>query len=110
MRLKMTGMSEREALLSYEKYPQPDGKVLYITKNAEHQDYPITDKVIRMDIYKATLAYDVEDGLGAVEFSNFDMKGWFPTKLLNFVLGPMALSNLQDLTKKLLHFKEQNKK
>jgi len=67
---------------------------LFITKNASHPDYPITDKVIRMDIYKATLAYDVEDALEAVEFSNFDMKGWFPVRLLNLVVGQMALKNL----------------
>ena len=58
-----------------------------------------------MDIYKATLAYNVGNDLEAVEFSNFDMKGWFPVRLLNMVVGPMALKNLQDLTKKLIHFK-----
>jgi hypothetical protein len=47
-----------------------------------------------MDIFKATLAYDVQDGLEAVEFSNFDMKGWFPVRLLNLVVGQMALKNL----------------
>ena len=94
MRLKMTGFNEREALLSYEKFVQPDGKVLFITKNTQHEDYPETPKYIRMSIFKATLAYDVQDGLEAIEFSNFDMKGWFPVRLLNMVVGQMALKNL----------------
>lgn len=86
-KVKMTGMSERESLLRLEKLPQPDGRVLFITSSVEHPDYPITNQVIRMETYKATMAEDTHRGLKSTEFSNFNIKGWFPLRLLNMMIG-----------------------
>jgi len=56
---KFKGMALRDAVVQIEKVPVPDGRTLYIITSTDHPDYPVsplTDKVIRMDLWKAFAA------------------------------------------------------
>ena len=64
--------------------------MVVLNKSAEHPDYPITKKAIRCDSYSASHMYDDGPDLRFVEFAYFDLKGWFPTRLLNMFIGAMA--------------------
>ena len=87
-------MSPRDNLIKLTRHPQPDGKILYITQTTTHKDYPERDGIIRMDIFKATMAEQKGPDLHVLEFSNFDMKGYFPVRLMNMMLGSMVSKGL----------------
>ena len=57
--MKMTMMSLRESVIRLDRIPQPDGRILYVSTSTEHPDYPVTDKIIRMDAFKVTMVADV---------------------------------------------------
>ena len=67
----------------------------------EHPDYPITKKMIRVDMYSASHMYQDGDDMRFVEFAYFDMKGWFPTRLLNMMVGSMATEQMRVMIKKM---------
>lgn len=94
---KMTMMSARESLLRFEKIPQPDGRVLYITSSVEHPDYPVTDKAIRIYVFKASMCQEVQDGLIYTEFATFNLGGWFPQRLLNMMMSTMATAGIEKM-------------
>ena len=56
-RMKLTGMSERDCCMTFEKFDLDDGRIIFITKGFEHPDYPVTSKIIRLDIYSASQVY-----------------------------------------------------
>lgn len=43
-----------------------------------------------MDFYSASHIYEDGDDLRYLEFAHFDMKGWFPTRLMNMMVGTLA--------------------
>jgi len=96
-KMKMTGMSERDSILSMEQFNMDDGRVIFISKAVEHPKYPETKKVIRLDIYSAGHCVQDGDDLRYVEFAYFDMKGWFPTRLMNMMIGSMATAQIKTM-------------
>ena len=51
---KLSGMSDRDCVCTFDKVDLDDGSVVFITKAVEHPDYPPTKKTIRMDVYAAS--------------------------------------------------------
>jgi len=84
-------------LIRSEKIPQADGSILYVASSAEHPDYPITDKYIRMDMFKTSMMTPTDNGLSIVEFSTSNMGGWFPMRLLNMLIGSMMKKGITDM-------------
>lgn len=89
-KMKMTGMSERDSVCSFEKHVMDDGRSIFITKSIEHPDYPPNKKIVRLDLYTAGHSHEEGEDLRYVEFAYFDMKGWFPPRLMNMMIGTMA--------------------
>ena len=89
MKLSATSFSERDCVVQLDKLPQPDGRTLYVAYSTEQPDYPIKEKSIRMDLYRATMVKElgVENGISILEFSSFNIGGWFPPRLLNMMMG-----------------------
>ena len=83
-------MSERDSVCSFEKHVMDDGSAIFITKSIEHPDYPPNKKVVRLDLYTAGHAYEDGEDLRYLEFAYLDMKGWFPPRLMNMMVGSMA--------------------
>jgi len=99
-RIKMSMMSDRDSVISIEKYDLDDGRSVFITKSIDHPDYPPSSKVIRLELYSASMVYQNADDVKVLEFSYFDMKGWFPMKLMNMMIGAMYAQQLKDMAKK----------
>ena len=93
--MKMSGMSVRESVIAIDMINLDDGRTFIITKAIEHPDYPITKKMIRVDVYTAGHCYQDGDDTRYLEFAYFDMKGWFPTRLMNMLIGSMASEQLK---------------
>lgn len=100
-RMKMTGMSDRDSVISMDHIQLDDGRDVFITKSEEHPDYPVTKKIIRLEMYTAGHCYQEGDALKYTEFAYFDMKGWFPTRLLNLMIGQIASSQMKTMCKKM---------
>ena len=91
MKFKMTGMSERDQVQSISFTEREDGKVLMVMNSVEHPDYPVTDAIIRIESFRATLMEDKEGGGSkTTTYSTMDMKGWFPMRLINMMIGSMV--------------------
>ena len=81
--------SARDSCISMTRQERTDGKFVYISKSIDHPDYPVSKNMIRMDVFSALSAEQVEDGVDFIEFSYFNLKGWMPTRLLNMMAGAM---------------------
>jgi hypothetical protein len=74
---------------------------MYITQTCQHKDYPERPGVIRMEMFKATMAEQKGNDLHVLEFSNFDMKGYFPVRLMNMMLGSMVSKGMNEFYNKI---------
>ena len=88
--MKMSGMAARSACVKFDRSDLPDGSQYIIQKSIEHPDQPDDGKTIRMDIFSAAKAYPVENGFAWKEYSSYNMKGWFPPRLMNMLIGASA--------------------
>ena len=89
-RSKMPLMTDRETLLKFKRMPRPDGSVLFSCNSVERDDVPHAKDAIRMEMFKMSHATQVGPDMHLTEFSSFDMKGSFPMRLMNMVMGAMA--------------------
>lgn len=60
---------------------------MLIISAAEHPDYPVRADIIRMDVFDFTLLSEEGGDLKMQKFQSFDIKGWFPVRLLNMLVG-----------------------
>jgi len=54
-----------------------------------------------MDVFAAAKAFPVEGGFAYREYSSYNMKGWFPPRLLNMMIGASATAQIKDMQVKL---------
>jgi hypothetical protein len=85
--MNMGVMTDRDACIEL-KFNEVDGVFTSIVQTIDHPDYPPVKGRIRMDILKASRCTSMEGGgLKFTEFSNFDMKGYFPMRMMNMFMG-----------------------
>lgn len=100
-RSKMPMMTERENLVYIDKKELDDGRTLSIARSVERPEYPRTKKAIRMDMFKASVFYEKDGDLHLTEYSNFDLGGYFPQKLLNMVMANMMSKGMSQFYTKI---------
>ena len=106
-RSKMPMMTERENLVYIEKKVLDDGRTLSIARSVDRPEFPRTKSSIRMDMYKASVFYEKDGDLHLTEYSNFDLGGYFPTKLLNMVMANMMSKGMGDFYGKLVKIQKE---
>ena len=82
-------MSDRDNCILFKSIDRADGKMLYEVKTVDHPECPLVKGVIRMTMFKCSLAWDEGSDLKLIEFSNFDMGGYFPARLMNMAMAGM---------------------
>jgi len=87
-------MTERELLLYIGPSTTPSGLKVVVVKSIDRDDFPVKKGVIRMDYYKVSKVWEEGEDLRIIEFSNFNMKGYFPAKLINMTMGSAAAGQL----------------
>lgn len=92
-------MSLRESVCTMEKHEMNDGRTIFITKSIEHPDYPPSKKMIRLDLYTAGHCIQEGEDCRYLEFSYFDMGGWFPARLMNMMIGAVATAQTKEMAK-----------
>jgi hypothetical protein len=98
---KMPMMTERENLVSQYKKELGDGRTLFLSRSVDRPEYPRRKNSIRMDMYKASVFHEDGDDLRVVEYSNMDLGGYFPAKLLNMIMANMMSKGMITFYKKL---------
>ena len=88
-RSKMPMMTERENLVEQYKKDLGDGRTLFLSRSVDRPEFPRTKNAIRMDMFKASVFHEEDGDLKLIEYSNFNLGGYFPTKLLNMVMANM---------------------
>ena len=84
---KVSMFSERDTLMKAHFHVLGDKKLLFVVYSTEHEDYPIDPKKIRMDYFEATMIEEVDNNIQMTEFSQWNLKGYFPMRLLNMVMA-----------------------
>jgi len=79
--------SDRENLIEMTLHELDEKKFIYISKTVERDDVPVKAGCVRMEIFKATHVEQVGEDIELTEFSNFDLKGYFPSSLFNMVMA-----------------------
>lgn len=87
MRSKAPMMSEREILMQSDVKEVGPGQELYLTHSVNRDDKPIKKGLIRMTLYDASLVEQDGDDLKLIKYSNMDLGGYFPVRLLNMVIA-----------------------
>jgi hypothetical protein len=94
-KMKMVGIPERDSVCSFETHELDDGQKLFVTKSIEHPEYPTNKKSIRLDLYTAGTCQQEGDNMRYIEFAFFDLKGWFPPRLFNLMIGTQAIKQVK---------------
>ena len=98
--MKMPLMTNRDLVLEGSLKKESDGSMMFISQSIPHSKYPETKDPIRMDMLKLSHFKQEGDKVVGIEFSNMDMKGYFPTKMLNMVMGSMAGKGISEFAKR----------
>jgi len=84
---KVPMMSDRDLVMHFKKEQLTDDKMLVVVKSVEHPQDPKTKGAVRMEQYKASLVETIGKDIRITEFSNINMRGYFPMRLLNMVMA-----------------------
>jgi hypothetical protein len=82
--------TDRDAVIKTTYYNLSDNKFLYISKTIKKDEIPEIPDAIRMDMYKATLCWNVDGDLHLTEFTSMNLRGYFPIRLMNMVMSSMT--------------------
>mmetsp|Transcript_11011 Transcript_11011/g.16702 ORF Transcript_11011/g.16702 Transcript_11011/m.16702 type:complete len:244 (-) Transcript_11011:15-746(-) len=101
-RAKMPMMTDRDNLIELGKTQLPDGSYLFTNKSIDRDDYPPRKGCIRMDFFKCTMLKQVGPDLSLIEFQYFDMKGYFPARLINMMMSAAVMTGLKSFYENML--------
>ena len=93
--------SNRENLIEMTLHEKGPKSFIYISKTVERDDIPVKSGCVRMEIFKATHVEQVGEDVVLTEFSNFDLKGYFPSSLFNMVMAQAAKEGMKKFYKTL---------
>jgi hypothetical protein len=104
IRMKMGGfISDRDNVIRKTVKDIDNGCTLMTVETAE-LDVPEVPGVLRMDMFKTMkIRQDPEkpEDLLVTDYSNFDMKGYFPTRIMNMVIGSLLPKMEREMRQKL---------
>ena len=60
--------------------------------------WAIKPKVVRAQMWKTQLIEQIGDDLSIVDISNMDMKGNFPSRMMNMVISKMLTKGIKEIT------------
>jgi hypothetical protein len=86
-RSKLPMMSQREVLTETTiKDVSPHEKIV-ISKSIERDDVPVYPGAIRMTMFKASSLKEENGDIVITDFTNFNLKGMVPARLMNMVIS-----------------------
>ena len=90
MRIKMPMMSERDNVMRIFFETRPDGSRFISCTTVDHPKCPIRPGVVRMHSVISALiskSEEIENAYNYTELDHFDMKGYFPARLMNMIIA-----------------------
>ena len=103
--MNMGVMSDRDVVCEVKVQKEANGDFTSIAQSIKHPDYPEVKGRIRMDFLKASRCRDTDGKLEILEFSNMDMKGYFPMKMMNMFMGSAIAKSIPELHKAMTKYK-----
>lgn len=105
-RFKMPMMSDRDNVISLHQRNNDDGSIYFCLKTVERADVPEVPGCVRMFLYTRGIAKpnaeSPEDIIDYTEFSYFNMKGYFPARLMNMVIASETQKEFGNMYKYLI--------
>mmetsp|Transcript_7659 Transcript_7659/g.10574 ORF Transcript_7659/g.10574 Transcript_7659/m.10574 type:complete len:209 (-) Transcript_7659:60-686(-) len=100
-RYKVTGLSDRDFVVSRRKIARSDGSVLVIDKSIEHPSAPVVKGVIRCDLpFNVRYWKPISDSKLEFKYMNMtDIKGWVPTWLANSSNPSVSIKEMDHIKK-----------
>lgn len=103
--MNMGVMSDRDVVCELKMQKEANGDYTSIAQSIKHPDHPEVKGRIRMDFLKASRCRDIDGKLEILEFSNMDMKGYFPMKMMNMFMGSAIAKSIPELHKAMNKYK-----
>ena len=92
-------VSDRDQVVRKTVETMADGSVLLTIKTHELPEYPETPGVVRVEIFKTMMLVQEGEDLKVTDFSHLDLKGYFPVRIMNMMLGTMMSKNIPKIRK-----------
>lgn len=95
-------VSDREVVVKKSDSWLPDGSLLYSIESVDLPEEKTRPGCVRMEMFKTVLVrQDPEspDDLWVTEYSNMDMKGYFPPRIMNMMTGAILSKGYTKLRK-----------
>ena len=88
-------------------------KRIYIQQSIQRDDLPVKNDAIRIDMFDAAVCEQQDSGIKSTEFYCMDLKGYFPTGLMNITLNSITKywlkTDYQNLLEKQQEMDENNR-
>ena len=97
-------MSDREQLVRWTRVDLNDKEALLIIQTTSHKSKPIREDVVRAQLLKVQLLRQDEANpadLKITDFTTMDMKGYFPSRLMNMAMSSMISKGVSEVNAKL---------
>jgi len=104
-------MSSREILLfnSY-KHIEHNGRqsVIFVSRSIDHPSMPRNSKNVRVDAMRTGLLEKIsDDEVRFTEIAFFDLGGWIPSYLINWMISTMVNKNVQGLHEQMIELSNE---
>ena len=83
--------SDRESILKLSTTKHDDGKLITIISPTEHEDAPKDTGAVRMEFFAGTIWDQVGNDIHMNGVSQLDLKGYFPTMMMNQILAKSCM-------------------
>jgi len=102
-RIKMPMMSQRDNVAQMYTKPMDDGSTFVMSKSVERDDVPEVPNVVRMFLFIRSYIRPNKDSpadtIDYTEITHFNMKGYFPARLMNMVIASEAQKEITNTHK-----------
>ena len=94
--------SDRDNVVKWTRIEQPDGSVVMQIESVDHPDCPEVPNVVRIEIFKSVKIMESKENPADIEFMDFsimNMKGYFPVRVFNMMMGSMMSKSMTNVYK-----------
>jgi len=108
-RYKIGAMAaDRESLCDMVLQEIDDGKSLFfVCQSVERDDIPHNPDCVRMMYYKSMMMTQEGPDMRITQFENMDMRGYFPTSLMNMIISQNTSDMLKGFQEVLLEIEQE---
>ena len=112
MRIAMPVMNDREIVMRSKMLDLNDKESLMVLQSVKHKAKPIQKSIVRAQMFKLQMVRQDEENpadLLVTDITNFDMQGYFPSRLMNMVMANVISKGVVDISNQVRLIQQRKK-